>query len=1024
MPGFFSTPRPARRLAGAALLLAGALPASQAAQIDLLYNVPPPRASHTAAGTSQAAALSADGRYFVFESNAPNLVPGQVDSNRANDIFVYDRGTGTTTLVSRSKASPARTGDGVSWSPAISADGRYITFVSTAPDLTTGRDTGQDTGQDLGKLSDVFLYDRAAGTTILVSRSKASPGLPGDGLSEHPVLSADGRYVAFSSVATDLVDRQVDLNQTSDVFLYDRRSGRTALVSHTAASASQTGNGQSISPSLSADGRFIAFQSDAQDLVPGLTPQGFSPLAAYVQDRLSGKTVLASPKASSRTTAGGVRGLPSISANGECVVYTSFDTDLVPGQMLGRGQNDHNVFLFHRPSGTTVLVSHASDSPLRAGSYPSEAPFLSADCGRVAFVSFADDLVAGQTEEGSRTLDVFLFERATGQISIVSRVAGSPAVSSNAQALLGGLSADGSRVAFASYGRMIVSPPLPDVGIFGFDVFLYDHRSGQAFLASQAEGPGVQEGGNNNTSSIALSADGDWIGFATVATNLKPEVKDLNQASDVFLWSRAGQSHELVSRRDPALRSRTPEVFSTAGGGLSADGRWAVFASEAPNLLPRVTDVNGGRFGWDVFLYDRTLKSTKLLSRSVTSPLKTGNGPSPGGGLSLDGRHIAFVTYATDMAPGQDPDAAGDLILHDRVAGTNTLVSPPVPGAQVGSFGFSGDGSVLLYNLDNQIYLYDLAAKTTRLISHAFGSPSTPGDRQSSLASASANGRFVLFFSEATNLLPDPVEETFDLRLYLYDRTSGEATLVTANESEDFSEFPRFDGAAVVSPDGRWVAFGSNVTDLVPGQVDTEEDFGSPDLFLWDRTTGSLRLLTHAPGSPTIAVGAAPSQTPGFSQDSRYLVFCSAATLIPNQPADASGVFLLDLVSGTLEVAGRLPASRKANGSPFTVNGGVSMSPDGRYVAFSAVFPDEPLIPGVTPPHHVFLYDRTARTTRLVSAARGTPARPARPANGSSFFPVVSTGGYVLFSSSAPDLVEGDFNGLSDLFLYSPGDPQ
>jgi Tol biopolymer transport system component len=214
--------------------------------------------------------LSADGRYVAFESDASDLVAG--DTNGTWDVFVRDLQAGTTTLVSAARlivaetaASGTGSGNGDSYAPAVSADGRYVAFFSWASDLVKG---------DTNNRADVFVRDLQAGTTRLVSWRTACLDCPsGSGNDDSyvwyaPALSADGRYVAFYSYASDLVGG--DTNGTSDVFVHDLQAGTTTLVSVKSAGAG-SGNGYSLDPVLSPDGRYVAFQSGASDLVAGTT---------------------------------------------------------------------------------------------------------------------------------------------------------------------------------------------------------------------------------------------------------------------------------------------------------------------------------------------------------------------------------------------------------------------------------------------------------------------------------------------------------------------------------------------------------------------------------------------------------------------------------------------------------------------------------------------------------------------------------------------------------------------------------
>src|SRR5256712_380330 len=197
-------------------------------------------------------AISADGRFVAFDSVASNLVAG--DTNAAFDVFVRDRKTGKTRRVSVD--SHGAQGNGDSFDPAISADGRFVAFDSVASNLVAG---------DTNAASDVFVRDRKTGKTRRVS--VASHGTQGNGASFGPSISADGRFVAFTSAASNLVAG--DSNEAYDVFVRVRKTAKpspASLDSHGA-----QGNGESFNPAISADGRFVAFRSSASNLVAGDT---------------------------------------------------------------------------------------------------------------------------------------------------------------------------------------------------------------------------------------------------------------------------------------------------------------------------------------------------------------------------------------------------------------------------------------------------------------------------------------------------------------------------------------------------------------------------------------------------------------------------------------------------------------------------------------------------------------------------------------------------------------------------------
>ena len=239
--------------------------------------------------------------------------------------------------------------------PGISADGRFVVFRSFAEGLVPGQVEGNVSG-------DVFLYDRLATTVSLVSRVPASAVTSGNGESENPEISADGRLVAFRSEATDLVAGLADVNGAPDVFLYDRELQSMTLVSRAAVSPVTTGNGGSRDPMLSADGGFVAFRSEATDLVAGQV-DGNAGSDFFLYDRQLGTTSLVSRAAGSPVTTGNVSldGRLALSADGRFALFDSPATDLVAGQVDENGVED--LFLFDRVAGQITLVTRRLAGP-------------------------------------------------------------------------------------------------------------------------------------------------------------------------------------------------------------------------------------------------------------------------------------------------------------------------------------------------------------------------------------------------------------------------------------------------------------------------------------------------------------------------------------------------------------------------------------------------------------------------------------------------------------------------------------
>jgi len=346
-----------------------------------------------------AAGISADGRYVLLNSLARNLVPG--DTNDASDVFVRDRASGVTTRISVSTGG--RQANGSSGSAAMSANGRYIVFESAASNLVEG---------DTNHASDVFLHDQASGVTTRVSLSRT--GGQANGSSGFPAISADGRYVAFSSLAPNLV--RGDTNRMSDVFVRDLATGKTTRVSVNSRGRQarcNTGACESTEPVLSVHGRYVAFQSSATNLVPRDTNRLGD---VFVRDRATGKTTRVSVDSRGRQ-GGGDRtnngsNAPAISAKGRYVVFHSNDSNLVRGDTNGV----FDIFVHDRRTGRTTRVS-VSTSGAQADQESLGAASISADGRYVAFTSLASNLVAGDANE---ITDVFLRDLATGQTTLAS----------------------------------------------------------------------------------------------------------------------------------------------------------------------------------------------------------------------------------------------------------------------------------------------------------------------------------------------------------------------------------------------------------------------------------------------------------------------------------------------------------------------------------------------------------------------------------------------------------------------------
>lgn len=379
-------------------------------------------------GPSAGSAVSANGRYVAFVSEGSNVVAR--DTNGEQDVFVRDRFTGATTRVSIS--SRGAQANSSSFGPAaISADGRYVAFSSLATNLVAGVSGG------------VFMHDRVTSATTLVSvatgGAKASGG--------EPAISADGRYVAFISSASNLVAG--DTGDWQDVFVRDRIAGTTTRAS--VATGGRQANRDSSGPvSLSTDGRHIAFGSSASNLVARDT-NGTNDV--FVRDRVSGTTTRASVAA--HGTQGNLSSAqPAISANGRYVAFGSIASNLVASDTNGIA----DVFVRDRVAGSTTRVSvstrgaQTAHTDLDTTREDSDEPTISADGRYVAFASGAGNLVARDT---NATRDVFLRDRVTGTTTRLSvATAGTQA---NQTSFHPSISADGLTITFFSEASNLVA---------------------------------------------------------------------------------------------------------------------------------------------------------------------------------------------------------------------------------------------------------------------------------------------------------------------------------------------------------------------------------------------------------------------------------------------------------------------------------------------------------------------------------------------------------------------------------------
>jgi hypothetical protein len=838
-------------------------------------------------GDSWMPILSSDGRYVLFASMANNLVltsstnPIPARFPARFNVFLRDRTNAATTLVSVNLSGMAG-GNGDSTPSALSTNGRYALFESSASDLVPG---------DTNSATDVFVRDLVSGTTLLASVS--TNGGVGSRNSRRAVMTPDGRYVAFVSEANDLVPK--DTNGIPDVFVRDTQAGNTTLVSAGAASTNASAKavaylanaGSSEAPDITPDGRYVAFYSAATNLVPGVTNAG----DIYVRDVVGGTTTWASSYA--RTALLSVMGTKSavcfnqmLSADGQYVAY-----------QVSRAPSTTSVFSgvvlrYSVQSGLTDIVN--TNATVRPG-VPEDIRSLemTPDGRFIAFVATNSALSSGITTS------VYLWDAQAATTTLVSGDLSNNIVT-NSTCDWATLDPTGQFVVFLSSATGLVTNVLTSE----YNVYVRDMQAGTTALVN-VDTNGV----GSAVSSITvpqMSADGRYVVFEAPDGSLVPD--DRNRDDDVFLRDVVGGTTELISARDPSLPTLTPNGASLLSAfSLSTDGRYVAFASEADNLVPG--DTNGYR---DIFVHDLVSGTNVLVSVATNGAGADNLSTDPA--ISGDGGYVAFTSCSDNLVPG-DTNKVQDVFVRDLRSGTTVLVS----------MSYNGVG---------------------------------PGNGASYCPAISSDGRFVLFRSVAWNLVSGWSSLSYE-NLFLHDLQLGTNYALTHATSSSVGS-----PACAMTPDGRFIAFAGPLTGSVT------------KLYLWDSQVIQLVYTNAASGISNVAV----------SSDGNRIAYATAGTL-----------YLVDRAGNTTRTIGPV-----ASGSHSRLR----FSGDGRFLAYAA-----PL----SGTNQVYFYDFQAAATLLVSTGCSSGGAAAGASDSTD---ISADGRFVAYRSAAGDIVPGDTNGVPDVFLY------
>jgi hypothetical protein len=767
-------------------------------------------------GSSMYGMVSTNGRYVLFQSDATDLVPG--DTNAATDIFLRDMVSGTTTLIGLA----ANGAD-----PVMTPDGRHIAFISTVTNLIAN---------DTNGIPDVFVRDTLSNTTKLVS-----VGATGTGASmESPAITSDGRYVAFASSARGLVSG-VSTTARFEIYLRDLVSNTTKWVSSNASTTVSnffhynSGNyPQSYHPVLSDDGRFVAFKTGATNGAVA------SPYAAWVfeYDSASDSTTVVSTNGFPRwyQVSDDVYG-PEMTPDGRFIAYVATNTP----------QRTMSVNLWDAQTGTNILVSAAVD-----GNYPtnsiSYAPSVSTDGRFVVFLSTAANLVSNTIASG---VHIYLRDVQAGTTQLIDVDANNTGLTDEV-GTVPNMTPDGSLISFSSRDSGLVAQDSNNA----LDVFVRNFTSGTTELVSQWTITPQTGNALSSLGSFTLSADGRWLAFASYASDLV--TNDFNNSGDVFVTDLLTGNHILGSVGTDGNAALGGSSFSPT---ISANGRYVAFVSMATNLV--ANDTNNAM---DIFRRDSQVGTTiKVNINGFTST--PGDCASPV--ISGDGRYVAFLgktNFSTTYPSTFWCDTLGGTTMIVSKVSTNTL-SISTDGQRLAYFDSASHFYVWDALLATNIYtntanvnFASLSPNGTRVLLTTAGNPavltildltsnsnlisitnriSVPMPRQSA-APWSADGRFVTFVI-STNLIPSDNNNTNDI--FLCDVQTGTLTLISVNSNATASANAPSDWP-VVSGDGRFVAYRSFATDIIPGITNV------PSLYVFDRAFGSNSLLaTGSSGS-------------------------------------------------------------------------------------------------------------------------------------------------------------------------------
>lgn len=975
--------------------------------------------------------LTGAGGDWILEASTGTIESRLISDETGRSQYRYSLDSGIQLLSNSNSTLASDAVGGDLGDRSVSSDGNFIVFSSTASNLVTGDTNGK---------RDVFLYDRSNNKITLVSHAAAALTQPSNGESLNASISADGNFVVFTSTGNNLTT-DTKTGSSTDVFRWNRATGAIDLISKT---GTTVGNGDSTTAVISRDGSTVAFLSLATNLATNTAGTAITDdnnsRDAFVWSSGILKT-MSLDRSGNVVADKGVGNNLDISADGRFVVFNSLSQMSSPDTNF---QND--IYVYDRTENTLDVVSLNSLGNA-AGASTNVIPQVnfSGNILRILLTSntrlVSDDINSSE--------DVYVAERDLSDsanpfvLRLVSRISdaanannGKSGDNSSTNAVLSG---NGQYVAFMSSATNLVAG---DTNA-SQDVFLYDldatDPSTATRLVSRNSSAGALGDGNSG-SRISVSDDGSVVAFTSAATNLVGGVvaNDTNAGEDLFAYNSSNDSLTLVTRKkDTTTTATLPTLgqFEQRSIRIVTNGtsKTIVYTNNATDLVDKDTnDTN------DIFSFDLTTPANTLITKIQGGQASaTGIGSSnvtKVGSVSQDGRYVVFVSDVNSFVAG-DRNSAQDIFLRDTtLAATDPnalkLVSRTATGSgnQSSSQPFiSADGKYIVFtsaatdlvtgdtNSQQDVFLYEVSTGSITLVSRT---TAAQGDNASGSASVAVNATgevYVTFLSRSSNL---GASGSGINNVFVWKKSDQSVTLVskasaTAGGNLDSS-------TPIISTDGKYIAFTSNASNLTSANFTGTDNNNASDVFLYDIAAGALNLVSQRANT----IGNSSSFNPIISDTNGVVAFESQASNL-TAITDTNGsidVFRYSATSGvslvSVNAAGNAAGTVAPGGAGST---GASISADGNTIAFTS---DSSNLSATTDSNgktDVFVRNITTNTTTLISRSGTTSTQSA---NGPSDNAVLSADGQLIaFTSTATDLSAQDTTSTRDVFISSIATP-